>query len=993
MKLDLATTASVAQFLYEICKDAISQISQRRKNAQNLSTHREISIILQDPTQNTLWNKFANDLQQYLASDFGLEALNSVGHNPRYRSLYADLFAAELFRSTDNLILKNAGAAIANTMGGSGSQSEKSAFGEEFAKCISAMFRAILEKVQQENPHAYTQIVDRWKTTELINSISRLPQRLEVFQDLAKIEKLDKDIDVWAKKYRQVAMQKHGLIQTPDFQNNRRVPFDELYVAPNFYAYSERTEHIQREFPASSLLEQISHTVILGDPGAGKSTFGHHLMNRRLKISGSKTPFFVVLREYAQAGVQSAPSILEFIEQTVKNRYQAPTPTGGLDLLFGEGRATVVFDGLDELIDVTDRVEVRERVEAFCEIYPYVDVLVTSRLVGYNAARLNETKFEAFVVSSFSVHDTQKYVRNWFTSQRHTIDQEPGIITADFMQQSDEVPDLRSNPLMLSLMCIIFRGENYIPRNRPAVLQKCADLLFEKWDGHRKINVPLTIDHIMDEALKFVAFWMYSQKGNDTEVNEDQLVSNLRYYLDDRKLLKPEMRLGAAQEFVEFCSGRAWVISEAGETDSGEKLFKFTHRTFLEFFTASHLCRSHETPAALSRFLLPKVAREEWDVVAQLAVQLKDKEITAAGEKILQAFLDDGRKRTFKNRENVLSFIGRCLKFVTLSNDFVFDYCQIVYGRTVSCFVPLNDNAAAAAKAIREIVGAGDLHVEELVENFGKIGNGYLASDSSVQQEGMLLLSLQMATVADYGRVSSLPYPGGKEAMVWTGQARELLRSHPKQVDSFLIAYPLYHYMAYAAKAISLQRFLSHLSKAENFVNFFKIEMFHGAYGIIGAGAGHWSALAAFASRAVSDNSTIASGSTSFKLVEKFRELVRQGGLRLKGKENLAEFSNANFAEFCLIDLLEMLTTTKDDWVNQSILELNLCIWMFNFELWEMNQSVDIAIRDHSSDSSIDRKEAADRLLLELRGGRVSTYWVSVLKRWQNKECAFISCS
>ena len=44
--------------------------------------------------------------------------------------------------------------------------------------------------------------------------------------------------------------------------------------------------------------------------------------------------------------------------------------------------------------------------------------------------------------------------------------------------------------------------------------------------------------------------------------------------------------LVAAREFVEFCRGRMWVFTDAGTTVSGQRLYGFTHRTFLEYFAA-----------------------------------------------------------------------------------------------------------------------------------------------------------------------------------------------------------------------------------------------------------------------------------------------------------------------------------------------------------------------------------------------------------------------
>ncbi len=37
-------------------------------------------------------------------------------------------------------------------------------------------------------------------------------------------------------------------------------------------------------------------------------------------------------------------------------------------------------------------------------------------------------------------------------------------------------------------MCDIYRGEGYIPKNRPEVYEKCSELLLKKWDKVIIIN-------------------------------------------------------------------------------------------------------------------------------------------------------------------------------------------------------------------------------------------------------------------------------------------------------------------------------------------------------------------------------------------------------------------------------------------------------------------------------------------------------------------------
>ena len=85
-----------------------------------------------------------------------------------------------------------------------------------------------------------------------------------------------------------------------------------------------------------------------------------------------------------------------YIEDTLERFYQCPSPPGLVDLLLLTGRAMVVFDGLDELLDTSRRADISARVERFCAEYPLAPVLVTSRVVGYDQARLDDGQFRCY---------------------------------------------------------------------------------------------------------------------------------------------------------------------------------------------------------------------------------------------------------------------------------------------------------------------------------------------------------------------------------------------------------------------------------------------------------------------------------------------------------------------------------------------------------------------------------------------------------------------
>ncbi len=465
-------------------------------------------------------------------------------------------------------------------------------------------------------------------------------------------------------RYRRVAASEHGFLEPPDFEQRRKIPIRDLYVVPDIIAGSEEDPKPAR-MNVWSFAERLDRSVLLGDPGGGKSTAVNVLINLMSEDSAARIPLVVILREYARED-PPAQSIIGYIEHRLETHYQRAPPTGLIESLLLAGKATVFFDGLDELVDTGRRREVSQRIENFCAQYPLTPVLVTSRRIGYGQARLDLNQFVTFQLGAFSSEQSEEYAAKWFSQERRLGEQEPAKWAAAFITESANIPDLRSNPLMLALLCILYRGEGSLPRNRPGVYERCATLLFETWDASRSINVDLRARNLIEPVLRHLAHWLLVRNEAAPVVTEEQLVSETSQYLHQRRYEDVEDAARAAREFVEFCKGRAWVFTEVGSTAEGDALFTFSHRTFLEYFAAAHLSSICDSPERLARALTPHVAHQEWDVVAQLALQIKNRNTQDGAIRFYTAILGSRRYTSPGSVGNLLSFLARCLSFIDI---------------------------------------------------------------------------------------------------------------------------------------------------------------------------------------------------------------------------------------------------------------------------------------------------------------------------------------
>jgi hypothetical protein len=461
-------------------------------------------------------------------------------------------------------------------------------------------------------------------------------------------------------RYRRHAADQHGKLQPPDSERRRFVPIHDLYVPPVVTHLADAGPGMPLpETGIWGLADGLHRAVLLGDPGGGKTTAANVIMHRYAADPNRALPFMVTLREYA-AEDPPERSVLDHIQHKLAAFYQCRPPEGLVESLLLSGSVLVIFDGLDELLDTSRRSEVAAIVEHFCAEYPLSRVLVTSRTVGYDQARLDDRQFECYQLSGFNSGQVSEYVGKWFAAQERI---DPGEAAA-FLAESASASDLRSSPLMLALMCILFRGEGSIPRSRPELYEKCAALLFHKWDASRKIHLELRARNFIEPALRHLAHWLLTRAEAQPVVTEQDLVVETAAYLHGRGFEELGEAQAAAREFVEFCRGRLWVFTEAGTTGRGEPLYTFTHRTFLEYFAAAYLASIHDSPEQLARQLLSRVVNGEWDTVAQLAVQIKDRAAERGGDRIFQVLLADRRYRSATAAGNVLGFLGRCTAFI-----------------------------------------------------------------------------------------------------------------------------------------------------------------------------------------------------------------------------------------------------------------------------------------------------------------------------------------
>ncbi|TDW76473.1 NACHT domain-containing protein [Kribbella pratensis] len=407
--------------------------------------------------------------------------------------------------------------------------------------------------------------------------------------------------------------------------------FAHLYI-PRVIYRSDGAEESSETLMGNGLPYRI---VLTGAPGAGKTTFVSHLV---YALSGSEDVPRITLavrcRDYLREGWHG--SLVDYMARLLERTLDVIEDADKLRDLLLMGRVELIIDGLDEIADIPARVEMVQRIEALCRVYPSMSVLVTSRELGYQRASLDERLFQHYRLKEFTDPQVAEYAARWFS----LVDRQE--LTDPFIVESQTVTDLRCNPLLLSLLCILYRARGSIPRKRRDIYAKCAELLFLRWDAHRGISQPEDMPAYGERLMQEIARWVYKSKAAQAGLEEKVITKAIGGYLASIAGIDEFDAKSRAAEFLEFCAGRAWLLAKIGTSEHGERIFGFSHRTFLEYFTAESLCRAAPDAKSVADHIITAFRADPTSVLPELLVQAYDDKEDGGGWRVFEDICQRG---------------------------------------------------------------------------------------------------------------------------------------------------------------------------------------------------------------------------------------------------------------------------------------------------------------------------------------------------------------
>lgn len=206
--------------------------------------------------------------------------------------------------------------------------------------------------------------VDIAVRSHVVAAAARNGRLLEALRQTAEIHEVGEVLRAQVRALR-------AQIRLPHAGLHRAVDWADLYISPVLTLPQITAEAgTAATVEPALLLDPGRRSVVLGAPGAGKSTLAAKLAFDVASGPHQRVPFILVVREVGEELRRGGRTLVDHLASAARSPFGVEFPAGGIEYLLLNGRAVVFVDGLDEIVDSAVRQRLVDLVEGFAELYP-----------------------------------------------------------------------------------------------------------------------------------------------------------------------------------------------------------------------------------------------------------------------------------------------------------------------------------------------------------------------------------------------------------------------------------------------------------------------------------------------------------------------------------------------------------------------------------------------------------------------------------------------
>ena len=328
------------------------------------------------------------------------------------------------------------------------------------------------------------------------------------------------------------------------------------------------------------IANQKQYLMVLGQPGAGKSTFLRKMGLEALKgkkggFNHDCIPVFIELKTFRYRLID--------IEKLIVEEFSIcgfPRSEQFIAKALEQGKLLILLDGLDEVLTVYTN-EVISTIQNFVDRYDKNRFIVSCRTAAY---RNNFQRFTDVKLADFDDTQIEQFIGNWFQSE---VDQQAGTAQKcwELLQKPEyaAAKELAHTPLLLTFLCLNYDRSQNFPNNRSVLYKEALRILLQEWAADKRIQ--------KEEIYQ----------GLNTEL-EESLLSEIAYTgFDTDKLFFSQREV--VEEIKTFLAGnlnapkhldgeavlKAIEVQQGILVERAEDVYSFSHLTLQEYLTAQYI--------------------------------------------------------------------------------------------------------------------------------------------------------------------------------------------------------------------------------------------------------------------------------------------------------------------------------------------------------------------------------------------------------------------